>query len=57
MQRENREVKYFAYNFVTRNTGDILNFFIKLIDNKNKDIAFEKGGKKFPIIEFMIAFL
>ena len=57
MQRENREVKYFAYNFVTRNPGDILNFSIKLIDNKNKDIAFEKGGKKFPIIEFMIAFL
>ena len=34
-------------NFVTCNTGYLLNFSIKLMDGKNKDKEFEKGKKKF----------
>ena len=56
-QGENREAKHFAYNFVTKNAGDVLNFSMKLIDDKNRDIEFKTGEKKFPIIEFMIGFL
>ena len=49
--------KHFAYNFVIKNAGDVLNFSIKLIHDKYRDIEFETGEKKFPIIESMIGFL
>ena len=42
---------------MTKNAGDVLNFSMKLIDDKNRDIEFKTGEKKFPIIEFMIGFL
>ena len=40
-----------------KNTGDALSFMLRLIDDKNNDIEFELGKKKFPIIEFLIGFL
>ena len=40
-----------------KNAGDVLNFSIKLIHDKYRDIEFETGEKKFPIIESMIGFL
>ena len=45
-QGENREATHFPYNFMTKNVGDVLNFSIKLIDDKNSDIEFEAGEKK-----------
>ena len=42
----NREAKYFSYNFETKNAGDVLSFLLKLVDNNNKDIEFESGDKK-----------
>lgn len=57
VQSDNREAKYFAFNFMMKNTGDALSFMLRLIDDKNNDIEFELGKKKFPIIEFLIGFL
>ena len=41
-QDDNRDAKHFSYNFITRNTGDVLNFMLKLIDDENKEIKFEE---------------
>ena len=41
-QGDNRDAKHFSYNFITRNTGDVLNFMLKLIDDENKEIKFEE---------------
>ena len=57
MQSGNREAKHFSYNFKTKNAGDVLNFLLELLGNKNKDIEFVNGNKKFPIINFSIEFL
>ena len=50
-------MQYFSNNFVTKNSSDILDFGIKLVDDKNKDIEFADGKKKFPIVNFLIEFL
>ena len=46
-QGDNREAKHFSYNFMTKNTGDVLNFMLKLIDDENKEIKFEDKEKNF----------
>ena len=46
VQGNNRDAKYFSYNFITKNTGDVLSFTLKLIDDKNKEIKFEDKEKK-----------
>ena len=40
-----------------KNTRDILDFTIRLIDGNNKDIEFEPGEKKFHIVKFLIEIL
>ena len=45
-QGEIMEARHFPYNFMTKNAGDVLNFSIKLTDDKNTDIEFEVGEKK-----------
>ena len=57
LQTNNRSAKHFSYNFSTRKTGDVLNFTLKLIDNKNKIIKFEKNEKKFLVLGFLIEFI
>ena len=37
--------------------GDRINFTLELIDNNNKDIEFEDGEKKFPIVNFLLKFI
>ena len=56
-QGDNRDAKHFSYNFITKNTGDVLNFTLKLIDDENKEIKFEDKEKKFPIVNFLLEFL
>ena len=57
LQLENSQTKHFANNFVTKNAGDNLDFGIKWIDDKNNEIEFADGEKKFPIVNFLIEFL
>ena len=40
-----RDAKHFSYNFITKKTGDVLNFTLKLIDDENKEIKFEDRKK------------
>ena len=40
-----RDTKHFSYNFITKKTGDVLNFTLKLIDDENKEIKFEDRKK------------
>ena len=56
-QRENRQTKYFSYDFQTKNKGDLLNFTLKLVDSNIKYIAFADGDKKYPTLNFIIEFL
>ena len=56
-QSDNKDAKHFSYNFLTENTGDVLNFTLKLINDNNKDIEFEDGEKKFPIVNFLLKFI
>ena len=42
-------MQHFANNFVTKNTGYILDFGIKLIDDKNKETEFADGEKISPL--------
>ena len=56
-QGGNREAKHFTYNFMTKNTGEELNFSIRLIEDKNRNIEFQTREKKIPIVEFMTRFL
>ena len=56
-QRDNRDAKHFSYNFITKNTGDVLNFTLKLIDDENKEIKFEDKEKNFSIVNFLLEFL
>ena len=59
MQGDNRDAKNFSYNFITKNTGDVLNFTLKLIDDENKEIKFEDKEKnhEIPIVNFLLEFL
>ena len=50
VQGDNRDANYFSYNFITKNTGDVLNFMLKLIDDENKEIKFEDKEKKIPMV-------
>ena len=45
-------MQYFSNNFVTKNSSDILDFGIKLVDDKNKDIEFADRKKKIPHCKF-----
>ena len=54
VQGDDRDAKHFSYNFITKNTGDVLNFMLKLIDDENKKIKFEDKEKKFPIVNFLL---
>ena len=56
-QSDNRDAKHFLYNFLIKNTRDVLNFTMKLIDDNNKDTEFEDGEKKFAILYFLIKFI
>ena len=56
-QGDNRDVKHSLYNFITKNTGDELNFTLKLIDDENEEIKFEEKEKKFPIVNYLLQFL
>ena len=56
-QLDDNQTQHFANNFVTKNTGDILGFGIKLSDDKNKETEFADGEKRFPIVNFLIEFL
>ena len=56
-QSDNRDAKHFLYNFLTKNTRNVLNFTMKLIDDNNKDAEFEDGEKKFPIVDFLLKFI
>ena len=57
MQGDNRNAKHFSDNFITENTGDWLNFTLKLIGEENKEIKCEDKEKKFPIMNFLVEFL
>ena len=56
MQGDNKGAKHFSYNFITKNTGDVLNFTQKLIDDKNKEIKFEDKDEKITIVNFLLEF-
>ena len=56
-QLDNSQTQHFSNNFVTKNASDILDFGIKLVDDKNKEVEFADGEKKFPIVNFLIEFL
>ena len=56
-QGDNRDAKHISYNFITKNTGDELNFTLKLIQDENKETKFEEKDKKFPIVNFLLEFL
>ena len=47
VQGDNRDAKHFSYNFITKNTGDVLKFTLKLIDDENKEIKFKDKEKNF----------
>ena len=53
-QGDNRDAKHYSYNFITKNTGDVLNFTVKLIDDENKEIKFEEKEKTFLIVNFLL---
>ena len=55
-QGDNRDANHFSYNFITKNTGDVLNFTQKLIDDKNKEIKFEDKDEKITIVNFLLEF-
>ena len=57
VQGYNRDAKHFLYNFITKNTGEVLNFMLKLIDDENKEIKFEDKEKKLPIVNFLLGLL
>ena len=56
-QGNNRDAKHFSYNLITKHTGDVLNFTLKLIDDENKEIKFEDKEKKCPIVNILLEFL
>ena len=49
--------KTFPYYFIIKNTGDVLNFMLKLIDDENEEIKFHDKDKQFPIVNFLLEFL
>ena len=51
-QLDNSQMQLFANSFVTKNDGDILNFGIKLIHDKNKEIEFGDREKKIHHCKF-----
>ena len=56
VQCNNRDAEHFSYNFITKNTRDMLNFSLKLTEDENKEIKFEDKKKKFPIVNFFVKF-
>ena len=48
----NSQTRHFANNFITKNDGKILDFRIKLINDKNKEIDLADGEKKIPYRKF-----
>ena len=40
-----------------KNTGDVLTFTLRLIDDKNNNIELNSREKEFPIIQLLIGFL
>ena len=46
---ENRQAKHFLYNILTKNKSNLLNFTVKLIGSKKKEIEFI-DCEKIPII-------
>ena len=46
-QGVNKGAKHFLNNFITKNTGNVLNFRLKLIDDENKEIKLEDEEKNF----------
>ena len=44
-QIDNSQTQHFANNFITKNASDILDFGMKLIDDKNKEIELVDGEK------------
>ena len=57
VQGGNRDANHFSYNFITKNMGDVLDFTLKLIDDKNKEIKFEDKDEKITIVNFLLEFL
>ena len=57
VQGDNRDSKHFSHNFITKNTRDVLNFTLKLIDDENEEIKFEDKEKKIQILNFLLEFL
>ena len=53
---ENRQAKHFLYNILTKNKSNLLNFTVKLIGSKKKEIEFI-DCEKIPIINIWIKFL
>ena len=51
-QGDNRDANHFSYNFITKNTGDVLDFTLKLIDDKNKELKLEDKDEKITIVNF-----
>ena len=41
VQTNTKDAKHFSYNFIAKNTGDVLNIMLKLTVDKNNDIEFE----------------
>ena len=49
-----RETGHIALAFTTKNISDLLNFSVRLVDGRGKDIKFISTEKKIPIINFKI---
>ena len=46
-QDYNRDTKNFSYNFVTKNTREVLSFMLKLINDENRETKVEDKEKKY----------
>lgn len=46
-QDYNRDTKNLSYNFVTKNTREVLSFMLKLIDDENRETKVEDKEKKY----------
>ena len=53
-ENQDTKTKHFAFWFSTQNVSDLLKFYITLIDDKGKQIEFEKNEKKMLVIDFEI---
>ena len=55
-QGNNRDTEHFSHNFITKNTGDVLDVTLKLIDDGNEEIKFEEKEKNFQSLNFCLKF-